>query len=77
MTAVLITAIYGYLHMEEEPASAAVNIGQKEELNAYNIDKIEEANYEEKQIASVKISDYAKAKSVGQTPPIIGGSARS
>ncbi|MGM0337332.1 class C sortase [Enterococcus sp. AZ007] len=66
MTAVLVTAIYGYLHMEEEPASAAVNIGPQEELSAYNIDKINEANYGEKQIASVKISDYAKAKSVVQ-----------
>lgn len=67
MTAVLVTAIYGYLHMEQEPASAAVNIGIKGELSSYNLDKIEEANYEEKQIASVKISDYAKAKSVVQT----------
>lgn len=67
MTAVLVTAIYGYLHMEQEPASAAVNIGKKGELSSYNLDKIEEANYEEKQIASVKISDYAKAKSVVQT----------
>ena len=67
MVAVMITAIYGYLHMEQEPAAAAVNVGVKQELNAYNPDKIEKANYEEKQIASVKISDYAKAKSVVQT----------
>jgi sortase A len=67
MTAVLITAIYGYLHMEQEPASAAVNVGRTEELSSYNIDKIQKANYGEKQIASVKISDYAKAKSVVQT----------
>lgn len=66
MMAVMITAIYGYLHMEDEPAAAAVNVGAKQELNAYNPDKIDGANYEEKQIASVKISDYAKAKSVVQ-----------
>lgn len=67
MVAVMLTAIYGYLHMEQEPVPAAVNVGLKEELSAYNIDKINDANYEEKQIASVKIADYAKATSMIQT----------
>ena len=67
MVAVMCTAIYGYLHMEQEPASASVNIGPQEELSGFNLDKISNANYEEKQIASVKIADYARAKSAIQT----------
>ncbi|WP_429962843.1 class C sortase [Enterococcus sp. AZ072] len=67
MVAVMCTAIYGYLQMEQEPAYASVNIGQSEELSSFNLDKISQATYEEKQIASVKISDYAKAKSAIQT----------
>lgn len=67
MVAVMCTAIYGYLQMEQEPAAAAVDIGQSEELSSFNLDKISQANYEEKQIASVKIADYARAKSAIQT----------
>ncbi|MEO1769802.1 class C sortase [Candidatus Enterococcus ferrettii] len=55
-------AIYGYTQMQEETAMTEVSIGAQFELAEYSLDKIGQANYGEKQIASVNIADYAKAK---------------
>ncbi|EOH90982.1 class C sortase [Enterococcus pallens] len=62
MLATIGLAIYGYTQMQEESAMAEVPIGTQSELAEYNLDKISQANYGEKQIASVNIADYAKAK---------------
>lgn len=62
MVIVLGIAIYGYFNMQEETEMETINIGQQEELSQYNLDKIKNANYEEKQIASVNVSGYAEAK---------------
>lgn len=62
MVIVLGIAIYGYFNMQEETEMEAINIGQQEELSQYNLDKVRNANYEEKQIASVNVSGYAEAK---------------
>ena len=64
MVTVLGIAIYGYSHMQEEVSMDAINIGPEEEISSYNLDKISQANYEEKQIASVNVSGYAEAKNV-------------
>lgn len=66
MVTVLGIAIYGYSHMQEEVPMDAINIGPEEEISEYNLDKISQANYEEKQIASVNVSGYAEAKTVFQ-----------
>lgn len=64
MSAVLSVAIYGYAHMQQETTVSAVDIGRDESLSDYNLNKISKANYEEKQIASVSVADYAHAKAV-------------
>lgn len=66
MVTILGIAIYGYAHMQEETDMPLINIGQQEEISEYNLDKISQANYEEKQIASVNVSNYAEAKTVFQ-----------
>ncbi|MGG5314629.1 sortase A [Enterococcus sp. AZ071] len=64
MLTILGIATYGYLTMQEDTAVAPIEIGETESLSNYNLDKIQRANYEERQIASVNVSDYAKAKSM-------------
>lgn len=66
MVTVVSFAIYGYYHMEQDPELPSINVGQRSELSQYNLDKIAKANYEERQIASVSISEYATAKSMIQ-----------
>ncbi|MHC5267698.1 sortase family protein [Enterococcus sp. LJL98] len=62
MIIVLGVALYGYFLMEEEPVLGTVDIGKQEKLSQYNLDKIHQADFDERQIASVRISDYAEAK---------------
>ncbi|MDR0921638.1 MAG: class C sortase [Lactobacillales bacterium] len=62
MIAVLVTAIVGYFMMKQETDIGATEIGQGEELSAFNTNKILKASYDEKQIASVNIANYAEAK---------------
>ena len=64
MSSVLAVAIYGYAHMQQETTVSAADIGKEESLSDYNLNKISTANYEEKQIASVSVADYAHAKAV-------------
>ena len=64
MLATIGFAIYGYTQMQEETQMEEVAVGAKAELADYNLDKIAQANYGEKQIASVNIADYAKAKNM-------------
>lgn len=66
MLAILAVAFYGYLQMQQETATAAVDVGVEETLSDYNLSKIQRADYEEKQIASVNVADYASAKSALQ-----------
>ncbi|MGM0124005.1 sortase A [Enterococcus sp. AZ194] len=66
MVTILGIAIYGYAHMQEETEMPQINIGKEEEISQYNLDKISQANFEEKQIASVNVSNYAEAKTVFQ-----------
>ncbi|MBO1306233.1 class A/C sortase [Enterococcus sp. 669A] len=64
MLATIGFAIYGYTQMQEETQMDEVAVGAEAELADYNLDKIAQANYGEKQIASVNIADYAKAKNM-------------
>ncbi|KAF1295613.1 class A sortase [Enterococcus sp. JM4C] len=66
MVTILGIAIYGYAHMQEETEMPPINIGMEEEISEFNLDKISQANFEEKQIASVNVSNYAEAKTVFQ-----------
>lgn len=66
MLAILAVAFYGYLQMQQETATAAVDVGVEETLSDYNFSKIQRADYEERQIASVNVADYANAKSALQ-----------
>lgn len=63
MLTVLGIATYGYVQMQEQTTVAPIDIGQTDTLSTYNLDKIQRANYGERQIASVNIADYAAAKS--------------
>lgn len=63
MIAVLVIAIYGYFKMTQEPELEVINVGNSNQLYAYNTDKIMNSSYEERQIASVTVANYAKAKS--------------
>ncbi|MGM0175359.1 class C sortase [Enterococcus sp. DIV0800] len=57
-------AIYGYTQMQEETQIEDIQVGRQEELADYNLEKISQAEYGEKQIASVNVADYAKAKNM-------------
>ncbi|MHC5229975.1 sortase family protein [Enterococcus sp. LJL99] len=63
MITVLVIAIYGYFKMTQEPELEVIDVGNSDQLYAYNTDKIMNSFYEERQIASVNIANYAKAKS--------------
>lgn len=62
MSVVIIFAGYGYFKMEENQDPLSIDIGQNLELADYNLEKIANGTYEDKKIASVSISEYAKAK---------------
>ncbi|MCB5953525.1 class C sortase [Enterococcus sp. CWB-B31] len=62
MIGILCVALYGYFQMNREVSIESINIGQQEELSAFNEEKIINANYEERQISSVNIENYAVAK---------------
>ncbi len=64
MLATIGFAIYGYTQMQQEISMGEIRVGEQSELADYNLDKISQANYGEKQIASVNIADYAKAKNM-------------
>lgn len=66
MVTVLMIAIYGYFKMTQEPELEVIDVGNSAQLYAYNTDKIMNSLYEERQIASVTITNYAKAKSTMQ-----------
>ena len=59
-------AIFGYTQMQEDTQIDDVQIGDQLELSDYNLEKINQAEYGEKQIASVNVADYAKAKTMLQ-----------
>lgn len=62
MLTILGIATYGYIQMQEDTSLGAVEVGQEEQLSNYNLDKINHANYTEKQIASVNVASYAQAR---------------
>ncbi|MGG5368452.1 class C sortase [Enterococcus sp. AZ196] len=62
MMTVLAVAAYGYVQMQEDTSLGAVDVGQSETLSTFNLDKINRANYAEKQIASVNVANYAEAR---------------
>lgn len=62
MLTVLAIAAYGYVQMQEDTSLGAVDVGQSENLSTFNLDKINRANYAEKQIASVNVANYAEAR---------------
>lgn len=62
MISILVIGIYGYTQMQQESELGVVDTGQAAELSAYNAEKILQANYEERQIASVNVANYADAK---------------
>lgn len=62
MMTVLAVAAYGYVQMQEDTSLEAVDVGQSETLSTFNLDKINRANYAEKQIASVNVANYAEAR---------------
>lgn len=62
MLAILAVAFYGYLQMQQNTEVEAVDVGREETLSDYNLSKIKRADYEERQIASINIADYAAAK---------------
>lgn len=64
MITVLGVALYGYFKMQEEPPVASYDIGQEAELSRYNLDKVHNATFDERQIASVRVADYAVAKNL-------------
>lgn len=63
MMTVLGIAAYGYVQMQEDTSLGVVDVGQSENLSTFNLDKVNRANYEEKQIASVNVASYAEARS--------------
>ena len=63
MITVLMTSIYGYFKMTQEPELEVIDVGNSNQLYAYNTDKIMNSIYEDRQIASVNVANYAKAKS--------------
>ena len=64
MLTILGVAAYGYVQMQEDTSLGAVDVGQSEKLSTFNLDKVNRANYEEKQIASVNVANYAEARGV-------------
>lgn len=64
MLATICFAIYGYTQMQEETQIEDIHVGKQAELANFNLGKIARAEYEEKQIASVNVADYAKAKNL-------------
>lgn len=66
MLTILAIAFYGYLQMQHDTVVEAADVGVEETLSDYNLSKIQRANYEERQIASVNVADYASAKSTLQ-----------
>lgn len=62
MIVILGLAIYGYIKIQQEVNIEETDIGNNNELYSYNLNKINDAKYEEKQIASINIADYAKSK---------------
>ncbi|MGM0112756.1 class C sortase [Enterococcus sp. DIV0187] len=62
MMTVLAVAAYGYVQMQEDTSLGAVDVGQNEYLSTFNLDKVNRANYAEKQIASVNVANYAEAR---------------
>ncbi|MBO0452071.1 class A/C sortase [Enterococcus sp. MJM16] len=62
MLTVLAVAAYGYVQMQEDTSLGAVDVGQEEQLSTFNLDKVNRANYAEKQIASVNVASYAQAR---------------
>lgn len=62
MNLVLATALYGYFKMQEEPQIETISLGENSELSHYNLSKSEQGVFDDKHIASVKISNYAEAK---------------
>lgn len=62
MLLVLLFALYGYFKMQQEPSLQPIDIGVQSELSDYNLSKQESAIFDEKQIASVGINEYAMAK---------------
>ncbi|WP_137664195.1 sortase family protein [Enterococcus hulanensis] len=62
MLTVLSIAAYGYVQMQEDTSLGAVDVGQTEQLSTFNLDKVNRANYAEKQIASVNVANYAQAR---------------
>ncbi|MDN2636838.1 class C sortase [Enterococcus avium] len=66
MLTILAIAFYGYLQMQHDTVVEAADVGIEETLSDYNLSKIQRANYEERQIASVNVADYASAKSALQ-----------
>ncbi|WP_288393838.1 class C sortase [uncultured Vagococcus sp.] len=62
MNFVLATALYGYFKMQEEPQIETISLGENLELSHYNLSKSEQGVFDDKEIASVKISNYAEAK---------------
>ena len=63
MLTILGIAFYGYMQMQQDTQVSATDIGSEQTLSDYNLNKIQRANYEERQIASVNVADYALAKS--------------
>lgn len=66
MITTIAFAIFGYTQMQEDTQIDDVQIGNQLELSDYNLEKINQAEYGEKQIASVNLADYAKAKNMLQ-----------
>lgn len=62
MLTVLSIAAYGYVQMQEDTSLGAVDVGRTEQLSTFNLDKVNRANYAEKQIASVNVANYAQAR---------------
>jgi len=54
-------AVHGYLRMQRAPDYGVMQIGPEGQFRQYNINKIMNADYDERQIASVNISSYAEA----------------
>lgn len=63
MLSILGVATYGYVQMQQDTTLGAVDVGQEGQLSVLNLDKINRANYVEKQIASVNVANYAEARS--------------
>lgn len=63
MMTILGVATYGYFQMQEDSSLGAVDVGKNQNLSSFNLDKVNRANYAEKQIASVNVANYAEARS--------------